>query len=257
MQTTAQPSAWERELSHERLAFRDGDAIARKPWKDAPWRPAALMPVARGAGAAGAAVALTVESMPKVTGYSSFGVGRAMAKVGERFGDFGRRADRDDKELGPEIKQGSRLALRLSQRGAEGTRTARFYVDQRQVAVFADIEDDGGDSDSFGIARPTPNESKSVKMGSASTTAAAAKPSAPPPRGTATSAAGYQGCPLHAFVAVAPPSPKVRDGVGVDPFERLAPKDHLPHDHTEAINVSTQRILFTAQDLRRHPRRRS
>ena len=166
---TTMPSAWERELSHERLAFRDGDATARKPWKDAPWRPAALVAVP-GRRGGGAAVALTVESMPKVTGYFSFGVGRAMAKVGERFGDFGgtcglrqdaeyeasrrasssgfgRRADRDDKELGPEIKQGSRLALRLSERGAEGRRTARFYVDQRQVAVFADIEDDGGSSD--------------------------------------------------------------------------------------------------------------
>ena len=168
-----EPSAWERELSHEQLAFRDGDATARKPWKDAPWRPAALVAVRRRGAAA---VALTVESMPKVTGYFSFGVGRAMAKVGERFGDhagtcglrqdaeyeasrrasssgFGRRADRDDKELGPEIKQGSRLALRLSERDAEGTRTACFYVDQREVAVFAGIEDDGGDSDWVAGAR--------------------------------------------------------------------------------------------------------
>ena len=178
---TTMPSAWERELSHERLAFRDGDATARKPWKDAPWRPAALIPVGRGA----AAVALTVESMPKVTGYFSFGVGRAMAKVGERFGDFGgtcglrqdaeyeasrrasssgfgRRADRDDKELGPEIKQGSRLALRLSERDAEGTRTAQFYVDQRQVAVFAGIEDDGGDSD--WVAGVTLSDNASVRL---------------------------------------------------------------------------------------------
>ena len=60
---------------------------------------------------------------------------------------FGRRADRDDIELGPPIVEGSRLALHLSPRGAEGRRTARFFVDKEEVAVFVDIEDDGGDSD--------------------------------------------------------------------------------------------------------------
>ena len=43
--------------------------------------------------------------------------------------------------------EGSRLALHLSPRGAEGTRTARFFVDKEEVAVFAGIEDDGGSSD--------------------------------------------------------------------------------------------------------------
>ena len=103
--------------------------------------------------------------------YLSFGVGRAMPKEGKRFGltadgtcglrqnadyepgraaatkGFGRRADRDDDKLGPPIVQGSRLALHLSPRGAEGTRTARFFVDGSEVAVFAGIEDDGGSSD--------------------------------------------------------------------------------------------------------------
>ena len=60
---------------------------------------------------------------------------------------FGRRADRDDRKLTSPIVQGSRLALHLSPRGAEGRRTARFFVDQQEVAVFADIEDDGGGSD--------------------------------------------------------------------------------------------------------------
>ena len=60
---------------------------------------------------------------------------------------FGRRADRDDTKLGRPIVQGSRLALHLSPRGAEGTRTARFFVDGSEVAVFAGIEDDGGSSD--------------------------------------------------------------------------------------------------------------
>ena len=45
-------------------------------------------------------------------------------------------------------------------------------------------------SPSFGIARPTPNEKPPNTLGSASTTATSAKPSAPPPRPTATSAAG-------------------------------------------------------------------
>ena len=35
----------------------------------------------------------------------------------------------------------------ISPRGAEGTRTARFFVDKEEVAVFVDIEDDGGDSE--------------------------------------------------------------------------------------------------------------
>ena len=60
---------------------------------------------------------------------------------------FGRRADRDDDKLGRPIVQGSRLALHLSPRGAEGRRTARFFVDKEEVAVFAGIEDDGESSD--------------------------------------------------------------------------------------------------------------
>ena len=109
--------------------------------------------------------------IPSAFNFFSFGVGRAMPKQGTYFGDtadrtcglwqalfnesnrsaamsgFGRRADRDDWKLGRPIVQGSRLALHLSPRGAEGTRTARFFVDKEEVAVFADIEDDGGDSD--------------------------------------------------------------------------------------------------------------
>ena len=128
------------------------------------------MAVGRGGGAGGCALAAVVEALPKSGGYVSFGVGRAMPKEGGRFGwndgtcglrqdrydeslrragttGFGRRADRDDDKLGPEIVQGSRLALHLSPRGAEGTRTARFFVDKEEVAVFVDIEDDGGSSD--------------------------------------------------------------------------------------------------------------
>jgi hypothetical protein len=117
----------------------------------------------------------------------SFGVGRLMPKEGIYFSEadgtcglvdedggraaetynFGRRADEiaglPPSHLGfynedgePEhgwdpddgvIVEGSRLALHLSARGAERTRTARFFVDRSEVAAFVDIEDDGGDSD--------------------------------------------------------------------------------------------------------------
>ena len=39
-----------------------------------------------------------------------------------------------------------RLALNLSARGVDGTRTARFFRDGLEVAVFVDIKDDGSDS---------------------------------------------------------------------------------------------------------------
>eukprot|EP01045_Picozoa_sp_COSAG04_P020432 COSAG04_NODE_2092_length_4811_cov_4.293930_1_plen_196_part_10 len=163
---------WARPLSHGRLAFGDGGAIATKAWEAAPWNPAALVAAGRGGGPEGFALAAVVEAMPYAVGeLLSFGVGRAMPKEGKGFGGtadgtcglsqitysessryamtkgFGRRADRDDKQLGPPIVQGSRLALHLSARGAEGRRTARFFVDGEEVAVFVDIEDDGGDSD--------------------------------------------------------------------------------------------------------------
>ena len=75
---------------------------------------------------------------------------------------FGRRADRGDRELGPPIVQGSRLALHLSPRGAEGRRTARFFVDKEEVAVFVDIEDDGGSSD--WVAGVTLSEQATVRL---------------------------------------------------------------------------------------------
>ena len=72
-------------------------------------------------------------------------------KMGRRalpdLANAARRADRVDDKLGRPIVQGSRLALHLSPRGAEGRRTARFFVDKEEVAVFVDIEDDGGGSD--------------------------------------------------------------------------------------------------------------
>eukprot|EP01045_Picozoa_sp_COSAG04_P016731 COSAG04_NODE_1423_length_6828_cov_13.718978_1_plen_254_part_00 len=165
--------AWAPPLSHGRLTLGDGGATATRAWYGAPHYPAALVAVGRGGGAEGFALAAVVEALPKMNAYSyfSFGVGRAMPKEGKGFGGtadgtcglqqladsesyrgaatkgFGRRADRDDDKLGRPIVRGSRLALHLSPRGAEGRRTARFFVDKEEVAVFADIEDDGGDSD--------------------------------------------------------------------------------------------------------------
>ena len=162
---------WSPLLSCSELTLGDGGATATKAWKGEPINPAALVAVGRGGGAEGFAAAAVFEAMPEADQWFSFGVGRAMPKEGERFGwtaggtcglrqqpgiesgrlaatsGFGRRADRDDTELGPPIKPGSRLALHLSPRGAGGRRTARFFVDKEEVAVFVDIEDDGGDSD--------------------------------------------------------------------------------------------------------------
>ena len=169
----AQATAWARHLSHELLTFDDGDATTTKAFEGAPLNAAALVPVRRGVGAAGFALAALVEAMPEADSGFSFGVGRGMAipsswvfgglgadgtcgmcqaaanesTRGAGTTRFGRRTDREDYELGRAIEQGSRLALHLSPRGAEGTRTARFFVDGSEVAVFAGIEDDGGSSD--------------------------------------------------------------------------------------------------------------
>ena len=60
---------------------------------------------------------------------------------------FGRRADRDDEKLAMPIKEGSRLVLQLSARGADGCRSARFVVDGVEAAVFDRIVDDGASDD--------------------------------------------------------------------------------------------------------------
>ena len=163
-----QASAWARPLSHDQLTLGDGNTTATT--SQSLYNPAALVAVRRGGGAGGFALAAVVEALPKPRGYwLSFGVGRAMPQQGKQFGwdgtcgllqkahgessrlaateGFGRRADRDDRKLGAPIVQGSRLALHLSPRDDEGRRTARFFVDKEEVAVFVDIEDDGGDSE--------------------------------------------------------------------------------------------------------------
>eukprot|EP01045_Picozoa_sp_COSAG04_P038476 COSAG04_NODE_10330_length_786_cov_1.241630_1_plen_257_part_10 len=171
---------WSPWLSCYKLSFSYGGATATNAWyyDDMEFlvtasQPAALVEVDRGGGAGGFALAAVVEALPDASGLDglfSFGVGRAMPEEGELFGwddadgtcglwqvadsesnrgagtkGFGRH--HDDTWFGRPIVEGSRLALHLSPRGAEGTRTARFFVDKEEVAVFVDIEDDGGDSD--------------------------------------------------------------------------------------------------------------
>jgi hypothetical protein len=91
--------------------------------------------------------------------------------------DFGRRVDEFEKGTStgiftPPIRPGSRLALLLSARSAEGMRTARFFVDGVAAAVVV-IDDDGGDSDwvaglnlpSFAIVRIVPADGEEIKKG--------------------------------------------------------------------------------------------
>ena len=178
-----QATRWARQLSHQSLTFTDGGAAAAWAERLAVHRVglAALAPVGRGDG--GFAMAALVEAFPKLESHISFGLGRAMATHGKTtFGfnaagtcgltqdanqeltrgatatkDFGLRADTliPGTQLNfarvpgfdPPIRAGSRLALHLSPRGVDGRRTARFLVDRQQVAVFSEIEDDGGSSD--------------------------------------------------------------------------------------------------------------
>ena len=165
-------AVWDQQLSHGKLSLGDGGATAAKGWEGYPKWPAALVAVGRDGDTSGEGFVLgvVVEAMPKY-GHLSFGIGRRMAKEGSQFGDdadgtcgilqngadesiravgtegFGRRTFPDGFKLDPPIRESSRLALHLSPRGAEGRRTARFFVDKEEVAVFVDIEDDGGDSD--------------------------------------------------------------------------------------------------------------
>ena len=132
------------------------------------------MPVVRGDGVGAFALAAVVEELlPEISaGHFSFGVGHQSPLLDDtlfglsaegtcglvqragydpnRYAEarrFGRRVDRHDDKLEPVIREGSRLALRLSPHDDEGRRTARFFVDESAAAVFVDIEDDGGDSD--------------------------------------------------------------------------------------------------------------
>ena len=164
-------AVWDQQLSHGKLSLGDGGATAAKGWEGYPKWPAALVAVGRGdTSGEGFVLGVVVEAMPKY-GHLSFGIGRRMAKEGSQFGDdadgtcgilqngadesiravgtegFGRRTFPDGFKLDPPVRESSRLALHLSPRGADGTRTARFFVDGSEVAVFAGIEDDGESSD--------------------------------------------------------------------------------------------------------------
>ena len=166
---------WMHHLSSEDTIFGEGNLTATMA--SGACSAAACVGVARGEGAAGFELTVMIEELPKAGESFSFGVGRAIAKEGYLFGfdapgtcglvqhaydesirratanDFGERADRGDRQLGPPIREGSLLALHLSARSAEGTRTARFSVDGEECAVFVDIEDDGGSSDWVAGAR--------------------------------------------------------------------------------------------------------
>ena len=172
-----QPTKFVRQLSYRALHFEDGETIAGTE-SDARNLPAACVAVARGGATAGFAMALEVVALPaEGLVYFSFGLGLARPAPGSMFGGsamntcgivqnpcaedirhaqsqrFGQRADRDDTVLTPVLKAGSRLAVNLSKReripfnDEAGIRTARFFVDGEECAVFVGIEDDGGDSD--------------------------------------------------------------------------------------------------------------
>ena len=55
------------------------------------------------------------------------------------------------------LPQRCRLALHLSGRSEDGTRTARFCMNGALLAVFVGIEDDGGSSDWVAGFTLTPN----------------------------------------------------------------------------------------------------
>ena len=152
-----------------RRGYDDSTTVARLwGYNEGDSSPTACVCVPRGAAEWGVALAVEVIAMPKEYGSSfAFGVGRAVPEEGgwgfseqtcglrqsvwdaagrsAATNGFGKRVGRAKFE--PPIKEGSRLALHLSARSSEGTRTARFFVDGSEVVVFADVEDDGGDTD--------------------------------------------------------------------------------------------------------------
>ena len=162
---------WVRRLSaDEGLHFSEATVTRPVDFENTnpPPHPAAC--VAFDGGTEGCALAVVVDELPGFDAtWLSFGIGRAKAKEGTLFGSaadgtcgvmqhaatesrrragsagFGRRVDRQDGQLGLAIRAGSRLALHLSQRSEDGTRTAHFFVDGQECAVFVDIQDGGGD----------------------------------------------------------------------------------------------------------------
>ena len=89
MSGVAQATIWAPELSNDKLAFYyDGATAVKGCEQGAPDNPAACVAVPCGA-ARGFAVAAVVDTMPRVDGWLSFGVGRTVAKERERFGSAG------------------------------------------------------------------------------------------------------------------------------------------------------------------------
>eukprot|EP01045_Picozoa_sp_COSAG04_P006537 COSAG04_NODE_323_length_16882_cov_5.975627_21_plen_781_part_00 len=156
-------------LTAMRRGYDDSTIVAR-PWgyNEGDSSPTACVSVPRGDAEWGVALAIEVIAMPKEYGSSfAFGVGRTIPEDGgwgfseqtcglrqSVWDTAGRSAATNGfgKRVGfakfePPITEGSRLALHLSARSSEGTRTARFFVNGSEVVVFADVEDDGGDTD--------------------------------------------------------------------------------------------------------------
>ena len=152
-------AAWHRRLSHEKLTFVDGDATATQAWNYAPYCPAACVRVPPQWAQHGFVLAVEIEALPHKAGWLSFGVGREQGKASSLFGhadgtcglyqhaeheptrfaasegyDFARRADRGDKQLDPVLRAGTRLEMHLS--GDAGGRTARFFSDGLECALF-------------------------------------------------------------------------------------------------------------------------
>ena len=159
-----------RGLSVKELEFSSSDTVVRRPGGVSS-HPAALVRVQRQQNKA-FVMAVEVQDLPCKSNSLSFGVAPSRAKSGGHDGfkgtpsaaylyqgarqpeqrsagtnGFGRRVDREDDKLTMPIKEGSRLVLQLSARGADGCRSARFVVDGVEAAVFDRIADDGASDD--------------------------------------------------------------------------------------------------------------
>jgi hypothetical protein len=168
--TPAVAATWLRVLSVEALEFSGCDTVVHRPGSVSS-HPSALVRVQRQQNKA-FVMAVEVQNLPRRCNSFSFGVAHSRNKSGDIDGfkgtpsaayvyqyahtpekrgaginGFGRRADRDDEKLAMQIKEGSRLVLQLSARGADGCRSARFVVDGVEAAVFAGIVDDGASDD--------------------------------------------------------------------------------------------------------------
>lgn len=175
-------SGWATEASSSALAFSDDGMAVQRLGVDGD-RAAALLAVPRDGGSF--ELAVVVERLPK-SGYPFyFGVAREMPSDGAQFGlhegscglrqhgwiegsrvvlskGFGVRTDRNDAELGPQITEGTRLALQLSPVGVDHCRTLRFFADGSECAALRWIQDDG--KSTHWVAGCNPSECAVVRI---------------------------------------------------------------------------------------------